>query len=146
MTRRPKSSEEGESERDEFLDAVGHRIKLARVRARLTQKELAAALGTQQSWVYLAEDGQQNLQLSSLRKLAQILDTSVRDLLPEGPETGPEYDAAQETSEAIKNLISQLTDAIGQLHRVNALTDRRKGPGRLDNPLPKPRKRGQEEN
>lgn len=138
MGRRPKGSGEGERVRDEFLDAVGHRIKVARVRAGLTQKELADLLSTAQSWVYLAEDGQQNLQLSSLRKLAQVLGTPVRDFLPEGSEAGPEYEAARETSEAFEKLIKQLTDAVGLLHRLHALTDRRKGPDARNVPPPKP--------
>lgn len=137
MVRRPKGAEDADRERDEFLDAVGHRIKLARVQAKLTQKELAAMLETQQSWVYLAEDGQQNLQLRSLRKIAEVLGVAVRDLLPEGSESGPEYDAAIESNETVQRLIGQLTDVIGALHKLQALNDRRKGSGR---PVPQPPK------
>ncbi len=137
MTRRPKKA--GEVERDELLDAIGHRVKVARVQAGLTPKELAALLSTTQSWIYMAEDGQQNFQISSLRRIAETLGVSIRSLMPEGPESGPEFDLSKETRETFNVLIGQLTDAIGQLHRLNALTDRRKV-SVSNEPSPKPKK------
>ena len=68
--KRPKAPGEGGRVRDPFLDALGENVKIARIRAKLSPKELAEALGTGQSWVYMVEDGQQNLQLNSLRRLA----------------------------------------------------------------------------
>lgn len=129
----------GETDRDELLDAIGHRIKVARVQAQLTPKELAALLKTTPSWIYLAEDGQQNFQISSLRRIAETLNVSLRDLLPEGPESGPEFDRMQEAREISQTLIAQLTEVIGSLHRLNAVVDQRKG-SNLGQILPKPKK------
>lgn len=134
-----RSTKTGEVKRDEFLDAVGHRIKVARVQAGFSPKELAALVSTTQSWIYLAEDGQQNFQISGLRKIAEVLGISVRSLMPEGPESGADFDLSKETRETFQLLIGQLTDAIGQLHRLNALTDRRKGSG-LGEPPTEPKK------
>jgi len=137
MARRTKNV--GETDRDELLDAIGHRIKVARVQAQLTPKELAALLKTTSSWIYLAEDGQQNFQISSLRRISETLNVSLRDLLPEGLESGPEFDRMQEAREISQTLIAQLTEAIGSLHRLNAVIDQRRGSNLGQSP-PKPKK------
>lgn len=112
MQKKPKGAVEKVDERDEFLDAIGERIKIARVRAKLTQKELAALLSTNQSWIFMVEDGQQNLQLSSLRRVAQTLKVSVRDLIPEDIEPISTYEISPEISETLHKLVSQMTNAI----------------------------------
>ena len=137
MVRRKKDG--GEADRDELLDAIGHRIKVARVQAQLTPKELADLLKTNPSWIYLAEDGQQNFQISSLRRIAETLNLSLRDLLPEGPEVGPEFDRMKEAREISQTLIVQLTEALGSLHRLNAVIDQRRGSSLGEVP-PKPKK------
>lgn len=137
MARRTKNV--GETDRDELLDAIGHRIKVARVQAQLTPKELATLLKTTPSWIYLAEDGQQNFQISSLRRIAETLNVSLRDLLPEGSESGPEFDRVQEAREISQTLIAQLTEAIGSLHRLNAVIDQRRSSNLGQSP-PKPKK------
>ena len=95
MTKKPGDISGKEENRDEFLDGIGERIKLARTKAKLTQKELASLLSTNQSWIYMAEDGQQNLQLGSLRKIAQTLGVSVRDLIPDTQNPIPEFEILQ---------------------------------------------------
>ena len=125
MAQRPKSPEN--MERDELLDAVGHRIKLARQNAKLTQKKFSELLGAPQSWVALTEDGQQNLQLKSLRKIAQVLGISIRDLFPEGPESGLEFDKALEINAIFQSLSAQLKEFTGMVDKLHALTDKRKG-------------------
>lgn len=112
MVKNPDDAAGKEDERDEFLDGIGQRIKLARTRAKLTQKELAKLLSTNQSWIYMAEDGQQNLQLGSLRKIAQILGVSVRDLIPDTQNPVPEFEIPFEIAETFRKLIFQLTEVI----------------------------------
>lgn len=128
MAKRPKDAAGGKG-RDEFLVAVGHRIKVARTRAGLTQKDLAALLSTAQSWVYLAEDGQQNLQLVSLRRLALALGVEARDLLPDAG-GGADPDAAREIEAASAALVRLLAEAVGQAHRLRALSGARPLEGR----------------
>lgn len=138
MAKLPKDPEN--VERDELLDAVGHRIKLARQNARLTQKELGAAIGAPQSWIHLMEDGQQNLQLKSLRKIAQALGVSIRDLLPESPESGPEFESSLETNDMFQRLIEKISELTTMAHRLYALTDRRKGSEQPAKPSSRPKK------
>lgn len=142
MAKQPKNSEDIEP--DELLVAVGHRIKLARQNAKLTQKELGEILEAPQSWIYLMEDGQQNLQLKSLRKIAQALGISIRDLLPESPESGPEFEVSLETNEMFQKLLAQLTEFTAMVHRLYALTDKRKGPERSAKPSMRSRKNAPE--
>ena len=125
MAKSPKSPQN--IERDELLDTVGRRIKLARLNAKLTQKEFGELIGAPQSWIALMEDGQQNLQLKSLRKIAQALGVSIRDLLPEGPESGPEFDNSMEIDMIFRNLLAQVTQLTDMVHKLHALTDKRKG-------------------
>ena len=125
MAKPPKNPEN--MERDELLDAVGHKIKLARQNAKLTQKRFSELLEAPQSWVALAEDGQQNLQLKSLRKIAQVLGVPIRDLLPEGPESGLEFDKSMEINSIFQTLVVQLNECTDMVDRLHALTDKRKG-------------------
>lgn len=122
--KRPKAPGEGGRVRDPFLDALGENVKIARIRAKLSPKELAEALGTGQSWVYMVEDGQQNLQLSSLRRLAQVLGTTVRDLIPEEAGPGSGQETAREVHETFERTIVQVSEALRALHKLQALTDR----------------------
>ena len=138
MAKPPRNPEN--VERDELLDAVGQRIKLARQNAKLTQKELGELLGAPQSWIYLMEDGQQNLQLKSLRRIAQVLEVSIRDLLPEGPEAGPEFDTSLEVDGMFQKLLAQLTEFTAVVHRLYALTDKRRGSERPAKPPVRSRK------
>ena len=144
MGRRPKGVPD-DRERDPFLDAMGKKIKMARLRAGLTQKELAELLPSAQSWVYLAEDGQQNMHVSSLRKLASVLGVSVKDFIPDDTEAGPDPEITQVTREGLQSLVGQLqslmggvTDALNTVHRLDGLTYRQKSPGGAPVRPPKP--------
>ena len=125
MARRPKASGETERERDEFLDAIGERIKLARVKAGLTQKQLADRIGASASWVYLVEDGQQNAQIHSLRRAAEALGMSLHALLPDDPAAADGYGPSKEADEAFNTVIEDLTRSVGLIHKLNALRMRR---------------------
>ncbi|MBI5202328.1 MAG: helix-turn-helix transcriptional regulator [Elusimicrobia bacterium] len=52
-------------------------IASARARARMTQKELARAVGTTQSVISRIERAEQNLTLATLEKLAKALDADL---------------------------------------------------------------------
>lgn len=110
MAKKPADTAEKEDDRDEFLDGIGERIKLARIKAKLTQKELADLLKTNQSWIYMAEDGQQNLQLGSLRKIAKTLGISVSELIlgSQGPTSNIEV--PPEIIETFRKLVLQIVD------------------------------------
>lgn len=117
------TTEKPERERDPFLDAVGHKIRVARVQAGLTQKQLGVAIDTKQGWVFLVEDGQNNIPLNTLRKIAEALNTDPRNLLP-GPSdfvTAPRN--ATLTTELIKEAISDTTQLLNRLHKAAVLSE-----------------------
>ena len=123
MAKAPKGSE-GERERDPFLDAIGHKIKVARVRADLNQKQLGAAIGSTQSWIFLVEDGQQNLQISSLRRIASALNVSVRSLLPDEPDVDLGADRASQVGSVLRTSIAETTQALGAVQQTLSLLHR----------------------
>ncbi len=138
MARRIKDDENTPRERDEFLDALGARVKAARLSRNLTQRELAAKLGAGPSWVHLLEDGQQNAQIQSLRRMAEVLGVPLQSLIPpypalQGSEALKDGDesaasALAEASSAISTLnatVGTLNNLVGHLHRINAVQTRR---------------------
>jgi transcriptional regulator with XRE-family HTH domain len=65
---------------------VAVRLKDARQRRKMTQKQVAELAGLQQSYVYEIETGKTNITLRTLAKLAEVVEMDIRALLPE---TGP---------------------------------------------------------
>ncbi len=118
-----EKTEKPERERDPFLDAVGHKIKVARAQAGLTQKQLGAAIGSTQGWVFLVEDGQNNIPIHTLRKLAEALNTDPRNLLPGASETAPTSRNAAQTTELIKEAISDTTQLLNRLHKAAVISE-----------------------
>jgi transcriptional regulator with XRE-family HTH domain len=74
-----RSSPQGE----EVLKTVATRIREARIKAGLTQKQLAEKLDRRQGFVYEIETGEANITLRTLARVADVLDMDARDLLPE---------------------------------------------------------------
>jgi transcriptional regulator with XRE-family HTH domain len=74
-----RSSPQGE----EVLKTVAARIREARVKAGLTQKQLAEKLDRRQGFIYEIETGEANITLRTLARVADVLDMDARDLLPE---------------------------------------------------------------
>jgi len=65
------------------LRLAGSRIAAARKRAKMTQKELAARLGTTQSEVSRIESRPDATTVKMLRRLARALDVDVHSLFPD---------------------------------------------------------------
>ena len=75
--------EAGTPERDEFdleCDAfiIGEQLKEKRIKAGLTQEQLADKVGTKKSFISRVERGHSDIQLSTLVKLFQGLGHNVR--------------------------------------------------------------------
>ncbi len=132
MPKRLKEPPESTSDRDEFLAALGQRVKLARNTARLTQKQLAEKIGASPSWVFLVEDGQQNPMVDSLRRAAVALGVPLHSLLPVEPEAfGPDGSSEAESMteaviEDVSKAVADLNRTIGKLHKINVLRVRKR--------------------
>ena len=123
MVKQPPDTDKPERERDPLLDAIGHKIKVARVRAGLTQRQLGAAIGTSQSWVFIAEDGQNNFQIKSLVKIAETLDMPLRTLLPNEEEPITVANNSAQANELLRLAISDTTQLLNRLHKAAILTE-----------------------
>lgn len=73
------------------LKKFGERLKQLRKERKLTQTELAVALGTTQSTIYKYEKGIQNVPMSVLTKFANYFEVSIDDL------AGVEIEASENT-------------------------------------------------
>ena len=75
-------SSRGVGETPEALSALfGANFREARLKAGLTQVEVATQTGIQQSYLSEIESGQKNLTLSTMVVLARVVGTEVRTLL-----------------------------------------------------------------
>ena len=79
-----KNADEPSGEHDPLLEHVGARIRAARKRAKLKQSEVAAAIGSGQSYIVDIESGKANLTLRMLSRMAAALGVSPASLLLEG--------------------------------------------------------------
>lgn len=138
MARRLKDDESTPRQRDEFLDGLGERVKAARLKRGLTQKELSTMIGASPSWIHLLEDGQQNAMIHSLRRTADALGVSLHSLLPpssiavsgDEPPGEEEVGAAvladlNATISTLNNAVGDLNRTVGKVHHLNAVRSRR---------------------
>lgn len=125
MDDQPPGPQKPERERDPFLDDIGDRIKLARTRAKLTQRALGNLVGTGQGSIFLAEDGQLNMQIHTLRKIAEALHVSLHSLLPGASDPVMVSDDTSQAVEAINEAIADTTQLLGKLHNAAILAKAR---------------------
>lgn len=69
----------------EIRRQVGHRIRVRRIEAGLTQEDLASAIGAAQSLVSAWEGGRRMLYIDDAIAIAQALDCKVAHLVGEEP-------------------------------------------------------------
>jgi transcriptional regulator with XRE-family HTH domain len=67
---------------EEVLRTVANRIREARIRAGLTQKQLGEKLGRKQAYIFELETGA-NITLRTLARMADVFGMDARDFLPE---------------------------------------------------------------
>lgn len=66
-------------------ELLGRNLREARLKAGLTQKELAAAASTTEAFVSQVENGARNVTLETMERLAGALGAAVPDLLRAAP-------------------------------------------------------------
>ena len=66
---------------DEFLRALGKRIRLLRLTAELTQDDLAARTDISRSFVSLIEHGAHGIDVVRLLRIAQAFDVRLSELI-----------------------------------------------------------------
>lgn len=68
---------------DSLQSYVAAEIRAQLARRRVTQSELAAAVGVSNAWVSVRLSGKQAIDLNDLESIAAAIDVPVYDLLPE---------------------------------------------------------------
>lgn len=81
MAHEPGTERRAPSDLEVLQTTVGARVREERVRAQLRQSELGALIGSGQSHVFQIEDGQINITLKTLVKLAKVFKIEPIDLL-----------------------------------------------------------------
>lgn len=69
--------------------AVGARLKSLRVKANLNQGDIAQNVGLSRASISNIENGRQPVTIQTLWRIAQALEVSLRDLIPEDREILP---------------------------------------------------------
>ncbi len=76
------------------MTTIGKRLRDARNRVGLTQRQVAAVLGISESTISYWESGQRGLDLSSLSRLCEIYGYSVSSMLEDSPNSNPAISVA----------------------------------------------------
>ena len=71
----------------EDLQEVGSKIRFLRKEKKMSQLELAEAIGVTQNTIYLIETGQSEMKLGKLFSIAEVLDVTPDKLLPNEAKT-----------------------------------------------------------
>ena len=71
----------------EDLQEVGSKIRFLRKEKKMSQLELAEAIGVTQNTIYLIETGQSEMKLGKLFSIAEVLDVTPDKLLPSEAKT-----------------------------------------------------------
>jgi transcriptional regulator with XRE-family HTH domain len=130
----------------EYLRGLGRRLRVLRVGAGLSQRELAVRAGTDRGYIGRLERGVQGVGIVRLRRIAEALATTVRTLIPPQPPDLPDDTARgggaggwRPTSAldlASSPTSRPATPTAGPVHRRQSTTAHRHQPGGL------PRQRG----
>lgn len=119
MTKREQSKTEAlDRPQEEFIKAVGERIRQSRTRAGLTQAELATNAGVKQPWMVAVEGGGQNLTLGTLYRIATALNVSPRSLLPEMIGDAPSDETVARFLEALHHSDSALCTVREEMQKL----------------------------
>jgi transcriptional regulator with XRE-family HTH domain len=82
MEKESHNAEGASASIDHLLETVAVRLKEARHKRKLTQKELAEKAGIRFSYIHEIESGKTNITLRTLGALAEALELDIRTLFP----------------------------------------------------------------
>lgn len=70
---------------ESFLEGLGRRVRMQRLRQGLTQRELAVRSGLDRTYIVGVEQGKQNLTIGTIMKIAEALSLPMDSLLSSAP-------------------------------------------------------------
>ena len=89
-----------------FLQEVGGRLKEARVRQHLSQAQLAELLGLTPPYISNIETGKQNMSITALAKISDVLEVSADWILRNNTR-----DALEITADELRDLLADCSPA-----------------------------------
>ena len=95
--------------KSENLQEVGRKIRHYREKKKMSQLELAEAIGVTQNTIYLIETAQSEMKLEKLFRIAEVLDVTPNKLLP-----GEAKTASNKFFE-FEHMVKQLSEADQEL-------------------------------
>jgi transcriptional regulator with XRE-family HTH domain len=105
------------SEQDHFYQRLGQNIKMVRAQKNIKQETLATYLGFTRNSISNIESGRQKIQIHSLIELAECLQVSIMDLLPD-----LHLIKSQETSSKLEKKLSH-TEIFNDAKTVEKIKD-----------------------
>lgn len=90
------------------LVILGRMIQALREEKKISQEQLANALGCSQSTISNYEKGKRRIYISHIEKLAEVLDTPISTFLEAEEKTGSTYSQLPPSSNQILNIIHSL--------------------------------------
>ena len=115
MQEEPESNPDPDASYKALQIFVGLRVREARKRAKLSQRELAKSIGSGQSYIFQIEAGEANLTLKTLLRIAAAIGLSPRDFLPH------EHSNNDQIAEAVCTTMHTLDRASQQLRELHKL-------------------------
>ena len=91
---------------DNYLQEVGARIKEARLRKHLSQAQLAELLGLTPPYISNIETGKQNMSITALAKISDVLEVSADWILRNNTR-----DALEITADELRDLLADCSPA-----------------------------------
>jgi transcriptional regulator with XRE-family HTH domain len=127
MARQTKNHEQQASaqDSDDIVKQVAQRLQDARVRAGLSQTELAERAGVKQTYIYELEYGNTNLTIKTLEKMAKALNVDIRDLFPGPPLAVPTGGDLIHLHSVLDALVTTIQSHLADEHRKTADEKRR---------------------
>jgi transcriptional regulator with XRE-family HTH domain len=110
-----------------LLEEIGSRVRVARLAAKLTQRDLAEAVGLKQGYITALESGDQNPTVRTLARFAEALQIPIASLfpsLPEAPPTDAELGRFSSVLERLEPLFREAAGALGDINAMRAVVER----------------------
>lgn len=130
--KKPGPAERGKQDRAAYLRGLGARVREARLRRNLTQREVALRSGYGEVSLSELETGQREPGAYSLARLARTLGVTVGALAEESPPSGEAGERPSRAARTLAEMDADLLSLANEVERLRVLVegDRRSRAGR----------------
>jgi len=120
MAKKPETEDETSPGSQLLQSTLAIRVREARRNAKLKQSDLAALVGTSQSFIFLVEAADANITIKSLVKIAEALKVDpVHLLMSKEVSSFMDRNKVEELSVLVKNSLQELHETTSTLAKIN---------------------------